>query len=178
MIRTKMCLAFFRYDILAKYFSDGPIGYLDPTLLIAQQRLTKSSIQASNLSELISRSRSRIDEIRGQQNEVARLDAVSEMRSMYGASPIIEKLETELLPTFIEYNHVEWNGGADAYLRCNLPERGPQYVGNCIDQTLCTRANNTDAYTCPDSLNLTSEECSKQFGSAASSVLTLVIAQV
>ena len=173
-----MWLALFRYDTLAKYFSDGPTGYLDPTLLTAQQRLTTSSIPVSNLTELISRSRSRIDEIRGQQNEVTRLDAVSEILSLYGASPIIEKLETELLPIFIEYNHVEWNGGADAYLTCNLSERGPQYVGHCIDRILCTRANNTDSFACPQPLNLTSEECSKQFDSAASPGLTFVIAQV
>ena len=155
--------ATFRYDVLAKFFSDGPTGFIDPASLVAQSRLTKSAVQSASLAELTQRSRERIAEIESQKNETRHLPAVEEMLRKYSTTAIADRLAAEILPSFIGYNHVQWSGGADEYLTCNLATRGPDYLGQCVEKIRCTRDNNTAPYTCPSSNDLSAEACSQKY---------------
>lgn len=145
-----------RYDVLAKYFSDGPTGYLDPTTLTASNRLTAPEIESANLLDLISRSQDRIVEIGNQKAEVRSLAPVNKMIKKYKSIPDGE------FPNFVNYNHVQWNGGADAYLTCHLETRAPEYSGTCRSKIDCQRIENTDPYTCPPSAKLDQGQCGKQ----------------
>jgi len=122
---------------------------MDPTSLLAEVQLTAASIQTSNLTTLLIRSQSRISEIIDQQLEVHRIPAVKEMIQKYNQPEIRELLDSQVLPTFLDYNHIIWTGGRDSYLSCNLAVRAPDYVGQCTPKISCSRDNDTAPYTCP-----------------------------
>ena len=149
-----------RFDVLAKYFSDGPTGYLDPTALSAQLKLITREVNNATLEELKERSDNRITEIYEQQQEVDELPQIIEMLRKYSSLRV--NLSEDVLPTFIDYNYVAWNGSETEYLRCELATRAPKYIGQCTELIECTRANQSTPFTCPQNADLSSEECNER----------------
>jgi hypothetical protein len=61
--------------------------------------------------------------------------------------PAIEKVRGGIN---ITYNLAKWDGNTTAYLECNLPVRGPDYVGRCeaLPVTCVSTSNDSVPYTC------------------------------
>jgi len=114
----------------------------------------------SALHDLASR---RITEIQSQKQDTLQLPQVAAMVDLYNSEGVTSKLQDELLPTFIDYNQVVWDGGPECYMTCNLQVRGPEYLGQCVDRITCTRENNTIPYECNSSTGLTPEECNARY---------------
>lgn len=148
--------------MLAKYFSDGPTAYLDPSVLTAQVQFTNTFIQNANLSTLLDLSERRITEIEAQKLDTLDLPQVNELVALYISGTDGDSLRDEAFLNFIEYNQVTWSGGADAYLTCNLEVRGPEYIGACQQSIECSRPNNTVPYECTASSELSSEACNEK----------------
>lgn len=126
-------------------------------------QFTNSYLQSANLSALHDLASRRITEIQSQKQDTLQLPQVAEMIELYGSEGVSSKLQDELLPTFIEYNQVVWEGGPESYLTCNLQVRGPEYLGECFDRITCTRDNNTIPYECNSTSGLTPEECNARY---------------
>eukprot|EP00210_Caulerpa_lentillifera_P005376 g5138.t1 len=149
-----------KYDVLAKYFSDGPTGFLDPSVLTAQVQFTNNYLQTANLTALHNLANQRVAEIQRQKEDTLQLPQVVELVALYDS--VSSRFDDEMLPAFVEYNQVTWNGGEDTYLTCNLQIRGPEYIGQCTDSISCTRESNTVPYECSASFGLTSDECNSR----------------
>ncbi|KXZ51016.1 hypothetical protein GPECTOR_14g257 [Gonium pectorale] len=55
----------------------------------------------------------------------------------------------------VSYNLVDWAGNTTAYMRCDLADRGPEYVGECVamNNTCIATTNDTVPYNCTDLTN-------------------------
>ncbi|GMH41042.1 hypothetical protein BSKO_08952 [Bryopsis sp. KO-2023] len=146
-----------KFDTLAKYFSDGPTGYMDPAALTAQLSLATREVRNSTLDELRERSQSRTEEIYEQQQEIEEIDVIQEMIGKYSA--VDANFTKDPVPTFVAYNYVTWSGSSVEYLVCDLEARAPKYMGECQPSVVCTRDDDTSPYTCPNRPELLAEEC-------------------
>lgn len=146
-----------RFDVLAKYFAEGPSAYLEPVLLSAQLKLSTRLVKNSSLSTLLENAEGRLQEILQQQAEVRELAPIQDMVTL--RSLIDVNYTKHPLPSFIPYNYVAWDGNNEEYLICNLENRAPKYVGNCVTKVSCSRENDTAPFTCPERSDLSAEDC-------------------
>jgi hypothetical protein len=53
-------------------------------------------------------------------------------------------------PLAVDYNLATWDGNSTAYLTCNLPLRGPEYLGRCVPMPVACTLNPVDSkpYNC------------------------------
>ncbi len=57
----------------------------------------------------------------------------------------------------VNYDFIVWPGNTTAYLYCDLPLRGPQYVGTCIsmDSLTCVASNNvSNPFACTNATSV------------------------
>lgn len=154
---------------LSQFYVDGKTFSVTPPPAQLDLRLRMVSQPNMTTVELGTRSTARIAEVQFQQQEVGNLSLTAPDGTTFLISDLLSSFSTAnaqtnttftTLPSAddsdlgsfaVNYNLVTWQGNTTAYAKCDLINRGPDYVGICIDRNVsCVINTDNPPYNCTE----------------------------